>query len=63
MTDAFAHHEFIGFVGEVDALFAATGLADLVDDGFVRLGDGGASPEELLHRCRRLRYWERDRAA
>ena len=59
VTDAYAHHKFIGHGPEADRLFAAVGLYDLKDDGFVSLDDGRGAVD-LITRCRKLRYW-RDR--
>ncbi len=57
VTDAYAHAKFVGYTPEAEALFAATGVGPL-DDGFVPLVDG-TGPQELLTRCRELRYWTR----
>jgi catalase len=58
VTDAYAHAKFIGYTDAAEPLFVATGLANLVDEGFVALGDG-PGVEVFLGRCKRLRYWER----
>jgi len=63
VTDAYAHGKFIGHTEEAATLFAATGLAELMDDGFIRLGDGRNSAADFVERCRRLRLWERESAA
>jgi hypothetical protein len=43
-------------------LFAAAGLDSMLDDGFVRIGDGQRSAAEFLARCRQLRLWYRQAA-
>jgi catalase len=55
VTDAFAHKKFVGYVADAGPLFEATGLASMLDDGFVELGD----PATFVARCRDLRYWAR----
>ena len=59
VSDAYAHGKFIGFVDDASPLFAAAGLADQQDDGFVRLGGHGHSATDFLGRCGQLRYWNR----
>ena len=59
VTDAYAHGKFIAYVDDAAPLFAAAGLADQLDDGFVRLGDAGDSAADFLERCGRLRFWDR----
>ena len=64
VTDAVAHCKFIGYTSGASVLFEAAGLpADPsgVDEGFVSLDDD--PPAEFVARCRRLRYWDRQRAA
>jgi catalase len=57
ISDAFAHSKFVGYLpGAVD-LFAATGLASKVDDGFFDLSDVGA--KKFLEACGRVRNWQR----
>jgi catalase len=58
VTDAHAHNKFIGHSAAASALFEATGLTALMDDGYVELGAGGAAPG-FVERCRALRYWAR----
>ena len=41
------------------ALLAATGLSELIDDGFVELGANGSAAKDFLSRCRHLRFWPR----
>jgi catalase len=58
VSDAFAHHKFIGYNGAASALLEAAGIAELLDDGCVKLTKAGAG--KFLKRCAALRYWERD---
>src|SRR2546421_62518 len=58
VTDAYAHAKFIGYTSGAEALFAAAGLANLIDDGFVPLADG-TGVDGFLARCAELRYWQR----
>jgi catalase len=57
VCDAHAHCKFIGYREDAMPLFEASGLARLMDEGFVNLDDHSAA--EFLARCGRLRYWER----
>ncbi|MFD0743404.1 hypothetical protein ACFQ1L_17560 [Phytohabitans flavus] len=59
VSDAYAHCKFIAYVGEANALFAATGLDTHLDDGFVRIGNGQRPATDFLTRCRQLRSWGR----
>jgi catalase len=64
VTDAVAHCKFIGYTSGASVLFEAAGLpADPsgTDEGFVSLDD--YPPAEFVARCRRLRHWDRQRAA
>jgi len=70
VTDAYAHCKFIGYTDDALALFIATGVHQLLDDGFVELANGtgngtgtGAGPGDFLSRCRQLRYYQRQGAA
>jgi len=60
VTDAVAHCKFIGYTSGAATLFEAAGLpadpGDL-DEGFISLADYPAA--ELVARCRRLRFWDR----
>jgi catalase len=58
VTDAYAHCKFIGYTEEATALFRATGMAEMLDAGFVRL-DNNRSAGDFLAQCRQLRFWER----
>ena len=59
VTDAFAHCKFIGHTAPSVALLAATGLSELIDDGFVELGANGSAAKDFLSRCSQLRFWAR----
>ena len=60
VTDAYAHCKFIGYAGEPGALFEATGLTSLMDDGFVSLDEHSAA--DFVSRCGQLRFWARQEA-
>ena len=57
VADAYAHCKFIGYAGDPGPLFAAAGLLDLRDDGFVNLNDQSAA--DFLAACAALRFWPR----
>ncbi len=57
VTDAYVHAKFVGHTSAAVPLFAAVGLAEKVDPGFVDLDDVG--PVGFLERCAPLRYWAR----
>jgi catalase len=64
VTDAVAHCKFIGYTSGASVLFEAAGLAadpSGLDEGFISLDD--YPPAEFIARCRRLRHWDRQRAA
>jgi catalase len=59
VTDAFAHCKFIAYAAPAQALFAAAGMAEDLDEGCVPLEapkDAGA----FIDLCGRLRLWERE---
>ncbi len=58
VADAHAHHKFVGYVSTASALFAAAGLVDVPDDGYVDL-DGADGADAFVIACRALRYWDR----
>ena len=59
VTDAFAHCKFIGIGQEAEAIFAAAGIADDLDDACLPLGKAGdAAP--FIKACRALRFWPRE---
>jgi catalase len=60
VTDAYAHCKFIGHVGAAAPLLAATGIDELMDDGFIELGNGRGAAAGFLDRCGALRYWQRE---
>jgi catalase len=57
VADAYAHCKFIGYAGDPAPLFAAAGLTELADDGFVDLNDHSAA--DFLATCAALRFWSR----
>lgn len=62
VNDAYAHCKFIAYTEDAMALFEATGLSRVMDEGFVNLGAGGESGSGYLARCRQLRHWDRELA-
>ena len=60
VTDAHAHCKFIGHNEAARALFDATGLSELVDDGYLAIDNGDAA--KFVETCRALRFWERESA-
>jgi catalase len=62
VTDAYAHYKFIGHSADAEPLFAAAGLSQLRDDGFIQLGDGRKATD-FVTACRELRFWDRTSAA
>ncbi|GAA2373878.1 catalase [Dactylosporangium salmoneum] len=59
ITDAYAHAKFVGYTDDATPLFAATGMHNMIDDGFVRLGANADNAGDFLARCRQLRFWQR----
>ncbi|MEU4220275.1 catalase [Actinoplanes sp. NPDC026623] len=59
VSDATAHAKFIAYVDEAAPLLAAAGLAEGLDDGFLRIGPGAHPAAAFLDRCGQLRYWDR----
>jgi catalase len=58
VNDAHAHGKFIGFVAAAEPIFVATGLAELVDDGYVDLSGRNAA-RQFVKMCRTVRFWPR----
>ena len=58
VSDAFAHHKFIGYNAASTALLEAAGVASLLDDGCIKVTKSAAA--KFVRRCAALRYWERD---
>jgi len=58
-TDAFAHCKFIGISAEAEAIFAAAGIADDLDEGCLPLGKAGDAAG-FIKVCRGLRHWPRE---
>jgi catalase len=59
VTDAYAHCKFVGYNGGARRLFEASGLAALMDDGFVNLD--AQSAKDFITQCGGLRFWPRER--
>ncbi|HYZ55784.1 MAG TPA: catalase [Streptosporangiaceae bacterium] len=59
VTDAYEHFKFIGHTVDAMPLFEASGLASLMDDGFISLDEHDAT--EFITRCAELRFWQRQR--
>jgi catalase len=60
VTDAYAHCKFIGHTVDAMPLFEASGLASLMDEGFISLDDHAAT--DFITRCAKLRFWPRQLA-
>jgi catalase len=58
VADAHAHKKFVADVAAARPLFAAAGLGEARDDGYVDLGKSG-SAKRFVENCRSLRYWDR----
>lgn len=58
-SDAFAHAKFIAYTEEALPLFDTIGIADKIDEGFLRL-DGDNDAKGFIERCRKLRFWRRE---
>ena len=57
ISDAVAHHKYIGFTGDSMPLIEAVGLKEVVDDGWLNLNK--ISSDEFICTLRNLRYWQR----
>jgi catalase len=58
-SDAFAHCKFIGMTPEAEAIFAAAGLAEDLDEACTLLEKAGdAAP--FVAACGALRFWQRE---
>lgn len=58
VSDAFAHHKFIGYNAASAPLLEAAGVAALLDSGCIKMTKAAAA--RFVRRCAALRYWERD---
>ncbi len=58
VSDAFAHHKFIGYNAASRPLLEAAGVAALLDAGCVKVTRSTAT--KFVKKCGALRYWERD---
>lgn len=59
VSDAYGHCKFVGYVEAVRPLLEATGVATLLDAGFIVLDTAGAA-KQFIETCRGLRFWERE---
>ncbi|WP_447752190.1 catalase [Sphingopyxis fribergensis] len=59
VSDAFAHCKFIGLTAEAEAIFAAAGLADDLDEACIALAKAGDAGT-FIEACRALRHWPRE---
>ncbi len=59
VSDAFAHCKFIGYCASAQPLLEAAGIAQMLDDGCLSLGDGSAV-DKFIKLCTDLRYWPRE---
>ncbi len=58
VSDAFAHYKFIGYATASLPLLEAAGVADLLDDGCVKVTRSTAA--KFVKKCGALRHWDRD---
>ena len=58
-TDAFAHCKYIGISAEAEAIFAAAGIADDLDEACMPLARA-ADAARFIEACRALRFWPRE---
>ena len=58
VSDAFAHVKFIAYSEGAMPLLEATGVADKMDDGVVKI-EAKADAADFLKQCKQLRFWDR----
>jgi catalase len=58
VSDAFAHHKFIGYNAASRPLLEAAGVAALLDAGCVKVTRSAAAA--FVKKCGALRFWDRD---
>jgi catalase len=58
VSDAFAHHKFMGFNGASRPILEAAGVAELLDAGCVKVTRSTATA--FVKKCGALRFWDRD---
>ncbi|MBY8860416.1 catalase [Nocardia sp. CA2R105] len=58
ISDAYAHCKFVAH-RDAEPLFAAAGLHEKLDTGFVDLSVPGSSATDFVDRCREVRLWSR----
>lgn len=61
LNDAVAHRKLIAYTSAAELLFAKTGVAENVDDGFILLTTP-ADCKTFVATCRKLRFWARANA-
>lgn len=59
VSDAFAHLKFIAYNDGAAGLFDKAGVANSMDDGFVKL-TGRSDADSFVTVCRKLRLWNRE---
>jgi len=57
VTDAVAHHKYVGHAGTAAPLLEAAGVDASPGEGFLPLSDAG-SVDAFVSGCRRLRHWD-----
>jgi catalase len=62
VRDAHAHCKFVAYTDASMALFAAAGLSDQFDDGYVQLTKKRATVDSFIALCSALRFWDREPA-
>lgn len=58
VSDAFAHVKFIAYSEGAMPLLEATGVAEKMDDGVVKI-EAKADAADFLKQCKQLRFWDR----
>jgi catalase len=58
VTDAHAHCKFVAYTPDAMTLLTAAGLTELLDDGYMALGNNGATA--FIEACRAVRRWSRE---
>ena len=58
VSDAFAHHKFIGYTTGAQPLLEAAGIAERLDKGCVKVTKSTAA--RFVKTCAELRFWDRE---
>jgi catalase len=58
VSDAFAHHKFIGYTTGAQPLLEAAGIAERLDKGCVKVTKSTAA--KFVKTCAQLRFWDRE---